>query len=230
MPNDTPAVMIFAAGFGTRMKHLTKVQPKPMIPVAGKSMIDHALDMVDPIAPPRTVVNLHYRPEVLEAHLADRQVITVREEPDILETGGGLRNALPLLECDPVITVNPDAIWAGPNPLHMLLDAWNPEDTDALLMCVPSARVHGRSSGGDFDLDDEGLLHRGGDMVYGGVQIMKTALLREVPDAAFSLNVVWSKMAADGRLRGLHYPGHWCDVGHPEGIDIAEDMLRHHDV
>lgn len=218
--------MIFAAGFGTRMKHLTQSQPKPMIPVAGKPLIDHALKVADAVKPPRVVVNLHYLPDVLEAHLSDRPVTTLREEPDILETGGGLRNALPLLNSDPVLTLNPDAVWAGPNPLRLLLDAWDPVQMDALLTCVPLARVHGRNGGGDFRIDQDGRLHRGGDMVYGGAQIMKTELLYKVEESAFSLNVPWNMMAAQGRLFGLRYPGHWCDVGHPEGITIAENMLR----
>ncbi len=222
--------MIFAAGFGTRMKHLTTSQPKPMIPVAGMPLIDHALGIVDAVKPPRIVVNLHYLPDALEAHLAKRTVTTLREEPDILDTGGGLRNALPTLESNPVLTVNPDAIWAGPNPLRMLLEAWDPIHMDALLTCVPLAQVHGRNGEGDFRLDDDGRLHRGGTMVYGGTQIMKTDLLHDVPERAFSLNFPWNMMAEQGRLYGLSYPGHWCDVGHPEGIAIAENMLQRHDV
>ncbi len=222
--------MIFAAGFGTRMKHLTQSQPKPMIPVAGKPLIDHALETAEAVKPPRVVINLHYLPHVLEAYLANRSVITLREEPDILETGGGLRNALPLLEGDPVLTLNPDAIWAGPNPLRLLLDTWNPEQMDALLICVPLARVHGRNGMGDFRIDQDGRLHRAGDMVYGGAQIMKTDLLNKVEEHAFSLNVPWNMMAEQGRLFGLSYPGHWSDVGHPDGITIAENMLRDHHV
>ena len=223
--------MIFAAGFGTRMKHLTRSTPKPMIPVAGTPLIDRALTMVEATHPPRIVIILHYQPNVLEAHLAGRKVVTtLREAPDILETGGGLRNARPLLGSDPVITVNPDVVWAGPNPITLALQAWNPDRMDALLMCVPMARVRGRAEAGDFDLDDQGRLQRGGDLVYGGVQVMKTERLHDVPDAAFSLNVVWNDMARVGRLHGITYPGHWCDVGRPEGIAIAEDMLRQHDV
>ncbi|KIC49773.1 nucleotidyltransferase family protein [Tateyamaria sp. ANG-S1] len=222
--------MIFAAGFGTRMGHLTKQQPKPLIKVAGMPLIDRALGLMSDIAPPRTVVNLHYLPDMLEAHLQDRPVITVREEPDILETGGGLRNALPLLNSDPVLTLNPDVIWIGQNPLQVALDAWDPADMDALLVCIPETRVHGRDEGGDFHIDDGGKLHRGGDLVYGGVQIMKTARLHDVQQPAFSLNVVWNEMAKDGRLHGVIHPGHWCDVGRPDGIGIAEDMLRQHHV
>ena len=226
MRHDIPAVMIFAAGFGTRMKHLTQTQPKPLIPVAGRPLIDHALDMVEAINPPRIVTNLHYLPDLLEAHLEHRDVITVRESPDILETGGGLRNALPHLNTDPVITMNPDAVWSGANPLLDLLGAWNPDQMDALLMCVPVAQTHGRTGGGDFDLDADGRLHRGGNMVYGGVQIMKTDRLHDISEVAFSLNIIWNQMAQEGRLFGVSYSGHWCDVGHPDGIGIAESMLR----
>ena len=120
-------VLLFAAGFGTRMKHLTKDRPKPMVTVAGRPLIDHALALAQDISPPTVVANLHYKPETLKAHLIPLGVKTILEEPDILETGGGLRNALPLLGAGPVITMNTDAIWRGPNPLWLLLDAWDPE-------------------------------------------------------------------------------------------------------
>lgn len=217
--------MLFAAGFGTRMQHLTADRPKPLVPVAGRPLIDRALDLAMDVGADPIVANLHYRPEMLEAHLQSTPVQTVRETPDILETGGGLRNALPLLGADPVVTLNPDAIWAGPNPIRMLLDAWNPEQMDALLICVPLTQVHGRKGGGDFSIDADGHLHRGGNTVYGGAQITKTDLLHKVPDAAFSLNVVWNMMTDRDRLFGLTYPGEWCDVGHPEGIEDAEAML-----
>ncbi|MBY5933422.1 nucleotidyltransferase family protein [Tateyamaria omphalii] len=222
--------MVFAAGFGTRMGHLTKAQPKPLIKVAGMPLIDRALGLVSEVEPPRTVVNLHYLPDMLETHLDGQSIITVREEPEILETGGGLRNALPLLQSDPVLTLNPDVIWSGPNPLKVALDAWDPDRMDALLVCIPETRVHGREGGGDFHVDEGGRLHRGGNLVYGGVQIMKTARLHNVQQKAFSLNVVWNEMANDGRLHGVEYPGQWTDVGRPEGIDIAEQMLRNHNV
>ena len=198
--------------------------------MAGARLIARTLALAEAVRPKRIVVNLHYLPEVLDAHLKDRAITTIREEPDILDTGGGLRNALPALDSDPVVTVNSDAIWAGPNPISFALAAWDPEKMAALLVCVPMTRVHGRVGGGDFVLDDQGRLHRGSDLVYGGVQIMKTARLHDVPGIAFSLNAVWNEMAQDGRLYGVGYPGHWADVGHPEGIAIAEDMLRHHDV
>jgi len=218
--------MLFAAGFGTRMKHLTADRPKPLIPVADRPLVDHALELVTGAGVTRVVANLHYKPDALRKHLEDRGVQTVLETPDILETGGGLRNALPLLASDPVATMNTDAVWAGPNPLQMLIDAWDDARMDALLICVPNARVHGREGGSDFDIDTQGRLTRGTSAVYGGVQIMKTELLHDIEGQAFSLNLVWDKMAERDRLFGLTYPGHWCDVGHPGGIAEAEAMLR----
>jgi N-acetyl-alpha-D-muramate 1-phosphate uridylyltransferase len=228
---DKPnAVMMFAAGFGTRMKHLTQDQPKPMVNVAGRPLIDHALDLASAIAPDRIVANLHYKPEPLLAHLNGRNVQTIVEDPDILETGGGLRNALPLLGKGPVFTMNTDAIWAGPNPLAMLQDAWNPDIMDALLIGIPTAQAVGHSGTGDFVMDQDGRLTRGPGVIYGGVQIIKTDLLETIPDRAFSLNLLWDKMLTMGRMYGVRYTGKWCDVGHPEGITLAENMLRDADV
>ena len=222
--------MILAAGLGTRMRHLTAHQPKPLIKVAGRALIDHALDLGRDVGAAPIVANLHYLPEMLESHLLGSDVRTIREEPDILETGGGLRHALPLLGTSPVATLNSDAVWAGPNPLRLLINAWDPDGMDALLICVPMQRVHGRDGKADFDIDDDGRLYRGGDTVYGGAQILKTDLFEGVSDKAFSTNVVWNMMAERQRLYGLIYPGHWCDVGHPGGIAEAEAMLVQHSV
>lgn len=218
--------MLFAAGFGTRMKHLTAHCPKPMVHVSGRPLIDHALALAQDIAPPVIVANLHYLPQQLEAHLAPLGVQTITEQPDILETGGGLRNALPLLGAGPVITMNTDAIWQGPNPLRLLLDHWNPAHMDALLMCVPPARALEHAGAGDFTLATDGRLSRGAGLVYGGVQIIKTDLLHDVDTPAFSLNLVWDRMLAQGRMYGLSYAGRWCDVGHPDGIATAETLVN----
>lgn len=223
-------VLMFAAGFGTRMGALTQDQPKPMIPVAGKPLIDHALAVAKDANCERVLANLHYKPAKLAKHLADQGVQTILEMPDILETGGGLRNALPLLGSGPVITMNTDAIWAGPNPISMLKTAWQPELMDALLICVPVAQTVGHKGPGDFTIAADGQITRGPGTVYGGIQILKTDLLAEVREKAFSLNVIWNKMRDRKRLFGLTYPGRWCDVGHPAGIKIAENMLDTPDV
>ncbi|MEM9248289.1 MAG: nucleotidyltransferase family protein [Pseudomonadota bacterium] len=221
------AVMIFAAGFGTRMGQLTKDRPKPLIEVAGKALLDHALDHADDAAVPTCVVNAHYRADQVVRHVASRPSVTVsHESPDLLDTGGGLKNALPALGEGPVFTLNSDAVWNGPNPLRTLADAWKPDHMDALLLTVPRARVWGREGGGDFMVDAEGRLHRGGALVYTGAQILKTDLVAKWPETAFSLNAIWDDIAHAGRLFGEEYPGHWADVGHPAGIVTAETMLR----
>ena len=222
--------MLFAAGLGTRMGALTAERPKPMIEVAGLPLIDHALALVEPLGLARKVANLHWKPAPLEAHLEGRGIAFSREEPDILETGGGLRHALPLLGPGPVFTMNTDAVWRGPNPLEMLRAAWDPARMDALLICIPRAQAVGHAGKGDFLLAPDGRLSRGPGQIYGGVQIVKTDGLAHFAEPAFSLNLLWNRMGEAGRLHGLEYPGLWCDVGRPEGIALAENMLAGADV
>lgn len=218
-------VMLFAAGLGTRMAPLTDTFPKPLIPVAGRALIDHALDQVgdaDPI-----VINLHYRPDQIRAHLAQRAGIRFSAETDtILETGGGLKQALPLLGSDPVFTLNTDAVWTGPKALDQLATAWDGARMDALLLLVPRARAVGHTGAGDFLMDAKGRLTRGPGLVYSGAQLLRTEGLAAISDPVFSLNRLWDQMLADGRLYGLVHPGGWCDVGRPDCIPLAEDMLR----
>jgi len=216
--------MIFAAGFGTRMGALTAQRPKPLIEVAGRPLIDHALDWADDAGLGRVVVNTHYLGDQIADHLRGRDV-AISHEPAILETGGGLRQALPLLGDGPVMTLNPDTLWAGPNPLTLLRAAWDPARMDALLLCLEPVSTRGRSGPGDFTLSSDGLLTRGGPVVYGGAHILKPEGLHGIAEDAFSLNVLWNRMIAAGRLHGLVYPGAWCDVGRPEGIALAEEML-----
>lgn len=218
-------VLMFSAGFGTRMKHLTADRPKPLVEVAGRPLIDHTLRLAQGITPTAIVANLHYRAEMLQAHLAPLGVQTIVEHPDILETGGGLRNALPLLGTGPVITMNTDAIWHGPNPLQLLLDAWQPEHMDALLMGIPPDQALEHQGLGDFTRDTDGRLSRGAGLVFGGVQIIKTELLTSIPQQSFSLNLVWDKMLEAQRLYGIAFPGTWCDVGHPGGVLTAEKLI-----
>lgn len=217
--------MLFAAGFGTRMAPLTDHQPKPLIRVAGRPLVEHALEQVEVYGPKRTVMNLHYLPEQIMTYLQGRQVQFSHEQPEILETGGGLRAALPLLGADPVFTMNTDAVWQGPNPLVHLAEQWNPESMDALLLCVPPDRAIGHVGGGDFMIDDAGQAQRGPGAIYSGVQILKTNRLHDIPDSVFSLNLLWDRMLCDGMLHAVVYPGTWCDVGSPQGIEQAEQLL-----
>lgn len=231
MSNFPFPVMIFAAGFGTRMGALTRTRPKPLIPVAGRPLIDHARALVRDAGASLIVANTHYLAEKLERHLDGTGVLTHRETPEILDTGGGLKAALPLLAPkNAVATLNPDVIWRGPNPLSLAAGHWNPAEMDALLVCVPLSRTRGRTAPGDFSLDDEGRLHRGGDFVFGGCQIIAPHVLDQVAGPAFSLNDVWNLIASRQRLFGVRHPGPWADVGHPEGIEIAETLLLEPDV
>lgn len=224
------SVMLFAAGFGTRMGPLTANQPKPMIHVAGRPLIDHALNLVNGHGTARIVANLHYKPARLEQHLAGTGVLLSREQPDILETGGGLRKALPLLGDGPVFTMNTDAVWHGPNPLTQLAELWRPDNMDALLLCIPKSQALGYKGNGDFLIGNDGRAARGPGAVYSGVQILKTGGLNDIADEKFSLNLLWDRMLAENRLFAALYPGQWCDVGRPESVPLAESMLGYRDV
>lgn len=225
MSHRPTAVMIFAAGRGTRMGALTESRPKPLIEVTGKPLIDHALDLADAAGISHRVANLHYLPDQLAAHLAPRGVHLSLETDRLLETGGGLRRALPLLGPDPVFTINADAVWTGPNPFEQLAAAWNPDRMDALLLLVPREQAAGHTGTGDFHLRADGRLERGPGLVYLGAQIIRTDGLNAVEDEVFSLNLVWDRMLAEGRVFGAVHHGGWCDVGHPGGIGDAEALL-----
>ncbi|TCK99794.1 MurNAc alpha-1-phosphate uridylyltransferase [Shimia isoporae] len=222
--------MLFAAGFGTRMGALTANTPKPLVKVAGKALIDHTLDLARKVDPATIVANTHYLSNQIERHLEGTSVVVSNETPNILETGGGLRQALPLLDSNPVFTSNTDAIWHGPNPFQVALDAWYPDVMDALLVCVPPGSALGHKGQGDFTLAENGLLKRGPGVIYGGVQILRTDGLFDIEQAAFSLNRLWDRILANGRLFGVSYSGKWCDVGSPEGIILAENLLSETDV
>lgn len=219
-------LMLFAAGFGTRMKPLTDDMPKPMIKVAGKTLIDHALTLSQAAGCAPIVANLHYKADQLKRHLEGTGVVTVVEQPEILDTGGGLRNALGHLGHGAVVTMNTDAVWSGANPIDLLHQTWNPETMDALLIGIPSENARGHAAAGDFSIDEDGRLTRGPGMIYGGVQIINTKLLQDIPEKVFSLNLLWDRMLIRKRLFGVVYSGFWCDVGHPAGIKEAEAMLN----
>ncbi|WP_417275453.1 nucleotidyltransferase family protein [Celeribacter halophilus] len=223
MRHNPDSAMIFCAGRGTRMKALTEHQPKPMIKVAGRPLVDHALDQLEGI--PHRVANLHYLPDMLRDHLTSAGLETVFEET-LLETGGGFKNALPYFKSDAVFTMNTDAVWKGPRAADVLSAAWDADKMDALLLVVAKPRAHAHLGSGDFDLETDGRLRRGTSYIYTGAQILKTAPVSEIEETYFSLNRVWENLFARGRIYGVEYRGHWCDVGHPEGIAIAEDMLE----
>jgi N-acetyl-alpha-D-muramate 1-phosphate uridylyltransferase len=229
MPAYPFPLMLFAAGFGTRMGALTADQPKPLIPVAGRPLIDHALCVAKDAGVGRVVVNTHYRAEQMAAHLQGRGVTISHEPGPILETGGGLKAALPLLGEGPVAILNSDGIWTGTNPLAELAAAWDGARMEALLLLLPLDQTLAHGSKGDFRLDAEGRLSRGQgseDHVYIGAQILNPARVAVTPEAVFSLNLSWNQMIAAGTAFGIVHRGSWCDVGHPEGIAAAERLLH----
>lgn len=224
--------MILAAGFGTRMGALTAARPKPLLTVAGRALIDHALALCSqaegPIGP--VVVNAHYRADQIASHLTAHHpgVRLSHETPEILDSGGGLKRALPVLRGDPIVSLNADAVWRGPNPIDILRAAWDETRMEALMLLVPRHSARGRQGGGDVWQAVDGRLDwdTGPDAaVFTGVQILRTGRIAAHPDTVFSLREIWSAIMAEGRLYGIVYPGLWADVGHPEGLAAAEAML-----
>jgi MurNAc alpha-1-phosphate uridylyltransferase len=224
--------MVLAAGKGTRMRELTRARPKPLLEVAGRALLDHALDRVAEVRPARIVVNVHYLAGQVEAHLAGRDVLISDERAALLETGGGVRRALPLLGAGPAFVVNSDSVWTGGAPLPALAAAWDPARMDGLLLLVPREAARGYTRPGDFFLGEDGRLARRGGAerapyVYTGAQIVRAGAFAVGPETgAFSANLVWDRMLAAGRLFGAVHRGGWVDVGTPEGLAEAEAALR----
>ncbi|MEM9433280.1 MAG: nucleotidyltransferase family protein [Pseudomonadota bacterium] len=224
MCKEPDTLMIFAAGLGTRMRPLTETKPKALLEVAGRPLIDHLIAYARPLGLNITV-NTYHHADQIEAHLGNSAQFS-REGDLLRDTGGGLKLALPQMGPGPVYTGNPDAIWRGPNPLALLKKAWDPTRMDALVLLVPPQRCHGRAGGGDFsDIGGGQLVRDPGGLIYGGCQIMKTGRVARVPEVVFSLNTIWSAMIADGALYGTVYPGQWVDVGTPENLALANELL-----
>lgn len=221
--------MIMAAGFGTRMGALTASTPKPLLPVAGRALIDHALDYCAAAGVTRHVINLHYLGGQIRDHLATRDDVVFSEEPEILETGGGVTHALPLLSDTPVYTVNSDAIFVGPPALPVLANAWWPDEMDALLLMVRRKAAIAYTRAGDFRLEGRRPVRRGeaatAPYVYSGAQIIRPEAFADAPNGAFSTNVIWDRLNAKGKLAAVVYDGAWVDVGTPEGLKLADEAL-----
>jgi MurNAc alpha-1-phosphate uridylyltransferase len=230
--------MLMAAGLGKRMRPLTATRPKPLVKVAGQPLIDHALDRIEEAGIRRTVVNVHYLADTVEGHLAARarrtgaQYLVSDERSLLLETGGGLIKAAPLLGTGPFLCANSDNIWInGPsNAILMLADMWDDARMDALLLLVPLARAHCHGGQGDFRMDANGLLSRRhpgrlAPFVFTGVQILSPRLLVDPPGPVFSTNVFWNRAIAAGRAFGMSHQGLWFDVGTPDAIPLTEAMI-----
>lgn len=232
LASDT--AMVMAAGLGKRMRPLTAAQPKPLVRVAGKPLIDYSLDHLAEAGVAKAVVNVHYLGDALEAHLAQRKAPTVAisdERALLLETGGGMVKAQALLP-DPFFCLNSDNVWLdGPrNAFRELSDAWDAARMDALLLVVSHSRAHNYDGKGDFHLDPEGRISRRrsgriAPYIYTGIQLVAQRLLREAPEGAFSTNLLWQRAIDEGRLYGLVHTGEWFEVGTPQAIAPTEARL-----
>ncbi len=221
--------MIMAAGFGTRMGALTVDTPKPLLPVAGQALIDHALGYCAEAGVTRHVINLHYLGDKIRRHLVERNDVAFSEEAEILDTGGGVTQALPMLGDAPVYTLNSDAIFVGAPALPVLANAWRPDEMDALLLMVRREAAIGYSRAGDFSVEGQRPVRRGkaatAPYVYSGAQIIKPQAFTDAPEGAFSTNVIWDRLSLTGRLAAAVYDGAWVDVGTPEGVKLADEAL-----
>lgn len=233
LASDT--AMVMAAGLGKRMRPLTASQPKPMVRVAGKPLIDHALDRLHEAGVANAVVNVHYLADALEAHLKSRvaPAVTISDERALLlETGGGMIHALAHLP-DPFFCLNADNVWLdGPrNAFVELSTRWDPDQMDALLLLVGHARAINFDGIGDFYMDPQGKLSRKrpgrvAPFIYTGIQLVSHRLLRDAPHGKFSTNLLWDRAIAEGRLYGASFTGLWFEVGTPQAIVPTEEALR----
>jgi MurNAc alpha-1-phosphate uridylyltransferase len=232
LASDT--AMILSAGLGKRMRPLTAAQPKPLVRVRGKPLIDYTLDALEHAGVANAVVNVHYLADALQAHLARRKVpkVTLSDERELLlETGGGMAKALPQLP-DPFFCLNSDNIWLdGPrNVFRELSDGWDPDRMDALLLMVRHHHAHNYTGEGDFHLDPLGLVSRRrpgriAPFIFTGIQLVSHRLLRDAPEGPFSTNLLWSRAIEEGRLYGIVHTGQWFEVGTPEAIAPTEAWL-----
>ncbi len=229
--------MVLAAGLGKRMRPLTDVAPKPLVRLGGRALIDHVLDRLASAGIKRAVVNVHYMGDTLEHHLAARtkpKIVISDERDALLDTGGGLRRALPLLGPAPFLIHNSDSVWLeGPHAnLDTLIETWDARRMDALLLLAASARSLGYEGSGDFTMASDGRLSRRArgaiaPFVFAGVSIAHPRLFQSAHDEVFSLNVLWNEAIARGRLYGVRLDGFWMHVGTPEALAQAESTLIH---
>ncbi len=229
------AAMIMGAGLGSRMRPLTDDRPKPLVIVGGKTLIDHSLDRLVSAGVTLAVVNLHYKAEMLRAHLGKRhdiEIIFSDESDKLLDTGGGVVKALPHFRGAPFFVLNSDSIWieTGTPALPAMLTHWDESRMDGLLLLADMQTALGYDGMGDFVLKAEGRVararsHAGAAYAYPGVQIAHPRLFADAPEGAFSTNIMWDRAIAGGRLFGTVLDGRWIHVGTPEARDEADAVL-----
>jgi N-acetyl-alpha-D-muramate 1-phosphate uridylyltransferase len=235
--NKVPGTaMVMAAGKGTRMLPLTLDRPKPLVSVGGETLLDHVLGHLRSAGIGRIVVNVHYKADMIEGHLAqnarDLDVAISDERDALLETGGGLMRAKPLLQSDPFLCCNTDNIWTdgNENSIQRLARFWDGEAMDVLMLLIPRERAVNHAGRGDFSMDEAGRLARrvpdaDAPLVWTGIQILSQSLLVDPPGDAFSTNVFWDRAIREGRCYGVVHQGLWSDVGTPEAISVTEALL-----
>lgn len=236
MSASPTTAMVLAAGLGTRMRPLTNDRPKALVEVAGRPLIDHVLDRLRDAGVERAVVNVHHFADRMEDHLArrrDLEILVSDERAGLLDSGGGIRHALPKLGAGPVFLANIDSLWIerGRPPLDALKAAWDPAAMDILLLLVARGDGLGFEGPQGFFRDDAGRLTHStaADVVtpYAniGFGIMDPAIIAAEPDVAFPIQPVWRRLQAEGRLHGAVMDAFWMHVGDPAARDLAEARL-----
>lgn len=232
--------MIMAAGKGTRMMPLTADRPKPLIEVGGVALLDHVLNHLRHAEIGKVVINAHYRATQVEQHMArfaDDFEVAISDERDVLlDTGGGLVRALPLIDSDPFICVNADNWWTddGENAFKRLMSIWDDNLMDVLMLVIPFAQANNTQGQGDFDMSCDGRLARRragrqGTFVWTGIQMLSKRIIVNPPSEIFSTNIFWDRAIEQGRCFGLVHHGLWFDVGYPAAIDATEQKLAEHE-
>lgn len=222
---------ILAAGLGTRMGELTKTQPKVLVQVKGRTLLDRVLDMLVASKIERVVINIHHFAEQIETHIKSRndiEIIISDERKKLLETGGGIKNALPLLKEKTFFILNGDSFWqneAGHDNLKKLFNSWNEKNMDMNLLLCPCKTAIGYDGKGDFVRQKNGALVAGNEFVYTGAMIAKADIFENFASEVFSTSKLFNASQKSGRLFGEVLDGKWYHVGTPQGVKLAEEKL-----
>ena len=235
MATQPKTAMVLAAGLGLRMRPITDKTPKPMVKVADRTLLDHALDRLKAVGVEKAVVNTHHLGEQISGHLKfrrDMEIVISDEAGALLETGGGVKKALPHLGSDPFYVVNADVLWLNgtTDGLARLAASWEDDKMDVLLMLHSTVEAYGYIGRGDFVIDPLGKLARRPERevapyVFTGIEIVHPRALAGTPDGAFSMNVVFDRLLEKERLYGIVHDGEWFDVGTPDGLSQAESYM-----
>lgn len=236
--SEISSAFVLAAGLGTRMRHLNDQCPKPLMPIAGRTLLDRVLDHIKEAGLKDAVVNIHYQADKVEDHLKSRtegpNIILSDERGKLLETGGGVKKALGLISSETFFAINSDALWTDDtieNTMLAMKTAWDPEKMDVLLVMVPTDEALYFKGAGDFFVDKKSRLSRRGTaesapFMFGGIQILKKSLFKGISENRFSLNKIYDEALRNGRAYGHAFKGVWMHIGDPEAVDEAENYFK----